>query len=166
MRVFSRSLGWIATGLILPMMLATVADVAARFIFNKPLIGVGELEGLMMAAYILAMAWCANENRHIAVAEIVKRFPNRVQLGIDVIAFLAGLALCAVISWRVIVATTILFQNHTLVSIVWPYPIYPFYAIFALSWVTFSIVVLGILVQRVAQFIKGEKIVRQTEEGL
>ncbi len=165
-RVFSRSLGLIATGLILPMMLATVADVTARFVFNKPLIGVGELEGLMMAAYILAMAWCATENRHVVVVEIVKRFPNRVQLAIDVIAFLAGLALSAVISWRTVVATTIYFHNHTLVSIVWPYPVYPFYAIFALSWITFSFVVLAILIQRVVQLIKGEIIIRQSEEGL
>jgi TRAP-type C4-dicarboxylate transport system permease small subunit len=81
----SKILGLISMGFILPMMLLVVAAVIARYVFKNPITGAAEISITIMLFLPLAIPWCAVQNQHIKIDEILKRFPKRVAGVIDII---------------------------------------------------------------------------------
>jgi TRAP-type C4-dicarboxylate transport system permease small subunit len=82
------------------MMAMTTADVAARYIFNKPIIGVFELtEYLVLILIFSFLGYTQSERGHVSVDLLMPRLPTKFIAAVDLINHLACLALMAIIFW-------------------------------------------------------------------
>ena len=136
----ARITGLVAAGVLILMMLLTVADVFLRATLSKPIIGTTEItEQMMVAVVFLGFGWCALQGKHVQVDLFVSHYSPRAQRVIDLIINLIGLVLVAVICWRTSVATLTVQQLGIICSYI-GVPKYPFYALTAFGWVVLLIV--------------------------
>jgi TRAP-type C4-dicarboxylate transport system permease small subunit len=141
-------------GLIIPMMLLIVANVIARFFFNHPIDGAAEISVTIMVILPLGIGWCAIENRHIVIDEIIKRFPSRVAAIIDSITLLAALGITGIITWRLLVSALFEYKYKTIISLTVQIPAYPFWSLFVLAWAVFFLVVISKVYESIKEAVK------------
>jgi len=136
-------------GVLILMMLLTVADVFLRATLNKPIIGTTEItEQMMVAVVFLGFGWCALQGRHIRVDLFVSRYSLGTQRVIDLMMYSVGLILVAVICWRTFV-TTLTVQQLGLTCAYIGLPKYPFYALAAFGWGVLFVAMASLLVRNV-----------------
>lgn len=92
-----RGCNWLASAWILVLMTLIVADIAGRFLFNRPIVGVNEiLEISIVAMLYLQITQALREGRHTRsdafMLQLVQRNP-RAALILDAIFHAAGLVL-------------------------------------------------------------------------
>jgi len=87
-------------GVMILIMLLTVADVFLRYTFDAPISGATEMTEVMMTGLLLAMAWAAFEGSHITVDIIMNRTPKRVQAVMEIFTFLICLGIFVIIAWQ------------------------------------------------------------------
>ena len=91
-----------AIGLFI-MMMVTVVDVIGRYVFSRPILGAYELVGFLLAvAGPLAMGYSQIKKGHIRVDFLYQRFSKRGQAILTSLAYLIGLVVFSVITWRLI----------------------------------------------------------------
>ena len=74
--------GKITAWLVVPLILATVYDVAARYLFNAPTQWAYEVGYMMMGAHaLLGMAYTLREGGHIRIDAFTQRFSQAHQGG-------------------------------------------------------------------------------------
>ncbi|MFC1946195.1 TRAP transporter small permease [Chloroflexota bacterium] len=148
-----RVIGHGAIGVLVAMMLLTVADVFLRYVFSRPIIGTTEITEMLMACMVLAMAWCAVERRMVKVELVMGRFSPRVQAIVDSITYLAGMALTAILAWQAIVgsleAIELDFETFML-----GIPLAPFFWILALGFTMLGMAIFILLAERIAVAVK------------
>jgi TRAP-type C4-dicarboxylate transport system permease small subunit len=145
----ARIAGLVAMGVLLLMMLLTVADVFMRATLNKPIIGTIEItEQMMVAVVFLGFGWCALQGNHIRVDLFVSRYPLGTQRVIDLMTYSVGLILVAAMCWRTFV-TTFTVQQLGLTCAYIGLPKYPFYALAAFGWAVLFIAMAGLLVRNI-----------------
>ena len=149
-----RYAGLLSMVLIIPMMLLIVANVIARYVFNSPIQGAAEISVTIMVVLPLGIGWCAIENRHIMIDEIIKRFPRRVAAVIDIITLLATLGISAIVSWRLMLSAMYEFKYQTIVSLLVRVPAYPFWWLFTIAWMVFCLVVLYRVYEQIREVCK------------
>ncbi len=143
--------GLVAMGVLILMMLLTVADVFLRAVFNKPIIGTTEItEQMMVAVVFLGFGWCALQGRHIQVDLFVSRYPRGRQRVIDLTMYGVGLILVAVMCWRTFV-TTLTVQQLGLTCAYIGLPKYPFYALAAFGWAVLFVAMVSLLVKNITK---------------
>ncbi|MBN1189102.1 MAG: TRAP transporter small permease [Dehalococcoidales bacterium] len=99
---FSKIMAIIASLVLGAMMLLTLADVAGRYFFNKPIRGTWELVGMLLVfAGTWGLAYCQIQKSHIRVDILLTRFPRRIRGLINFISYLVGAIGFGLISWRV-----------------------------------------------------------------
>ena len=136
----ARITGLVAAGVLILMMLLTVADVFLRATLSKPIIGTTEItEQMMVAVVFLGFGWCALQGKHVQVDLFVSHYSPGARRVIDLIVNFVGLVLVAVICWRTSVATLTVQQLGIICSYI-GVPKYPFYALTAFGWVVLLIV--------------------------
>jgi TRAP-type C4-dicarboxylate transport system permease small subunit len=143
----ARIAGLVAMGVLLLMMLLTVADVFLRATLNKPIIGTTEItEQMMVAVVFLGFGWCALQGRHIKVDLFVSRYSLGKQRVIDLMMYSVGLILVAAICWRTFV-TTLTVQQLGLTCAYIGLPKYPFYALAAFGWAVLFLAMASLFVK-------------------
>ena len=142
--------GRIAMGVMLAMMLLTVADVFLRYAFSRPITGTTELTEMMMACLLLAAVWCAVERRHISVGIVMDRLGKRVQAIIDSITLLAALGVYIILTWQGLVKALFSWEHHLQSSMI-HVPEFPFRGMLALSFAVLCLVVIRLLIQKIAE---------------
>jgi TRAP-type C4-dicarboxylate transport system permease small subunit len=136
----ARIAGLVAAGVLILMMLLTVADVFLRAFLSKPIIGTTEItEQMMVAVVFLGFGWCALQGKHVQVDLFVSHYSPGTRRVIDLIVNCVGLVLVAVICWRTSVATLMVQRLGIICSYI-GVPKYPFYALTAFGWVVLLIV--------------------------
>jgi TRAP-type C4-dicarboxylate transport system permease small subunit len=152
----SRIMSYVATGLLLPMMVLTVVDVFLRFAFNSPITGTAELTKIMMVCLVLGLAWCALQRRHVEVDVVMKRFPPRVQAIVGSITLLIGLGTIIAITWEGFLSSVFVVMKHKYVaSVMMPIPMFPFYWLFVLGCAMLCVALVPLLIQEVKGVFKG-----------
>lgn len=151
----SRVLGYVATGLLVPMMLLIVADVFLRFAFDRPIIGTPEITQLLMVCLALGVAWCGLQGRHIKVDLMMSRFSPRVQATVDSITLLVGLGICVIITWQSFRQSMWQLQHQYVASVLLPVPTFPFYWLYVLGCAMLCLVLVTLLIQKVEGVVKG-----------
>ena len=117
----------IAVGIIVLMMLLTVADVAGRYFFNYTIAGTAELtEYMMVCGTFPALAWCALKGFNIKMELVVSRFPQRGQAIMETINCLLVLGICVLLSSQAFVQA-IVAKRLQLASDITDIPTFPFY---------------------------------------
>ena len=98
--VFSSVLSYVGAVALFAMMAMTTVDVTARYIFNKPIVGVFELtEYLVLILIFSFLGYTQSERAHVSVDLLLPRLPSKVVAAIDLINHLVCLALMVIIFW-------------------------------------------------------------------
>jgi TRAP-type transport system small permease protein len=138
----SRIFSYIGTGVVVIMMLLTVADVFMRYTFRSPVVGTLELtEYCMVIIAFFALGWCEIRRRHISVDLLVGRFPSRTQAIIASITNILGLAVLIPLTWQNWLRVQHEFEIQrasTMLSI----PDYPFFLALVIGCVIFILAVI------------------------
>ena len=103
----SRKFGWISGKLaylgavaLLGMMLLTTADVAGRYIFNKPIMGAFELTEFMVLILIFSfLAQAQSEKTHVSVDLFFSRLPKKLRILMSLFNHIICLVLMGLIAW-------------------------------------------------------------------
>jgi TRAP-type C4-dicarboxylate transport system permease small subunit len=148
-----RWVGRIGIGVMLAMMLLTVADVFLRYAFSRPITGTTELTEMMMACLLLATVWCAVERRHITVGIVMDHLAPRVQAIVDSITLLAALGVYIILSWQGLVKALYSWKYHLQSSMI-HVPEFPFRGMLALSLAVLCLVLIRLLIQKIAEAAK------------
>ncbi|HHT46282.1 MAG TPA: TRAP transporter small permease [Firmicutes bacterium] len=135
--------------LILLMMFITVADVAGRYFFNRPILGVFELTRFGLGAIVCAALGFSQINKvHIAINIFVSRLPLGWQNIIETFNYLVAFITFAIVSWQMFAYTGRLYISAQVTSVL-GVSIYPFVLISALGVVLFTLVLLWDLVKAI-----------------
>jgi TRAP-type C4-dicarboxylate transport system permease small subunit len=95
-----RVLEIIAMVSLLGFMLLGTANVLGRDIFNSPIIGAIEFSQILMAgSFLLALASTQAQKQHIAVTDLLNRFPPNWRSILEFAALFIGLILFGVMTW-------------------------------------------------------------------
>lgn len=136
----------IAAAFLFMLMLLTCADVALRYLFNKPILGSFELTEFMMAIIVgLALAYCALMKGHVRVDLVISRLPERAQAVMEGLANFCFLFLFALITWRIIPRAQQMMEAGQLTAIL-RIPVFPFVLVVAAGTAVLCIVLLKIFI--------------------
>ena len=81
--------GGIGSGIIVMMVMLTVADVVGRRVFNNPILGVYETSKIMLVIVVaFGIAHCELLRAHVSIGLIVSRLKQRAQDVIDSVMYL------------------------------------------------------------------------------
>jgi len=91
----------IFSGLLLGFTMIVIGiEVVARYIFNSPIIGVVDVVTVLIPLFVfLPLASTEIHDKHIRVEFVTSRFPPLWQPVLDMIAYLFGLFLLAIMAW-------------------------------------------------------------------
>jgi len=154
-KAVSRITGLVAMGVLLLMMLLTVADVFLRAFFNKPIIGTTEMtEQMMVAVVFLGFGWCALQDKQIQVDLFVSRYRPGTRRVVDLMMHSVGLVLVAVICWRTLM-TTLSVQQLGITCAYIGVPKYPFYALATFGWAVLFVAIAGLLAVTIKERAEG-----------
>ncbi|MGD8562726.1 MAG: TRAP transporter small permease [Desulfarculaceae bacterium] len=124
--IFSTLLTYIGACALFAMMLITVADVLARYVFNSPMIGVFELTGFLVLILIFSfIAYTQAEDAHVSVDFLLSRFPQKIRTTVELFNLTACLILMNLIAYMGLQKALDLKQaGETSLNLAIPY--YPF----------------------------------------
>lgn len=144
-----RIAGLISMGVLLLMMLLTVADVFLRTIMNKPIIGTTEIsEQMMVALVFMGLGWCALQGKQIRVDLCATRYSSGMLRIIDLIVYSIGLVLVAIICWRTFIMTLTVHELGITCAYI-GMPKFPFYGLATFGWAVLFVALLNIMVNRI-----------------
>lgn len=149
---FLRFLALLSGGVLLVLMVYTVADVVLRYGFNRPFSGSLEFTEFSMSVIVfLGIAYTGWTGGHIAI-DLFEKWLDRPTLRyLPAIVAFTGAALFAVIAWRAAVETTATIQQFSNM-LKWPH--YPFRYTVAFGSTMFALVM----------FIQGVQAVRRSQQ--
>lgn len=104
----------IAAGLLVPMMFLVSADVVGRYIFNRPLPAVFEINSdfLMVLVVFFPMAYVHQRKEHVFITLFTDPMPAKVRAVLETVSVLIGFVSYALIGiysmQRAIIATRVL----------------------------------------------------------
>lgn len=133
--------------LVAPLILATVYDVAARYLFNAPTQWAYEVGYMMMGAHaLLGMAYTLREGGHIRIDAFTQRFSQTTKALVDLVGYLVFVLPCLVwITWSLwSYWTKALASNELSGQSAWNPVIWPFKLVF---FVAFLLLVLQIVAE-------------------
>jgi TRAP-type C4-dicarboxylate transport system permease small subunit len=151
---------------LLGIVALTMAEVVSRYVLQDPLILADEFGGYaLLAISLLGMAYCAQERGHIRITFVVERISprsaGRIRLATLALALLL-VAVAAWVSWQFLgdsFARDMRSNSMLRVPLKWPQLAMP------IGFTLFALVVLGQLVQAIADLRAGRTVDRfSTEE--
>jgi len=138
----SRVAGGIGVGVLVLMVILTVAEVLARRAFNTPITGTLELTSLgLVVVVFLTLAHCGARGGHVALDIIVARFPKRIKASTGAIMYILTTGILGVASWQLWVQAMRV-QRMGQTSGLLEIDIYPFLYIAALGSLLLTLVYL------------------------
>ncbi len=135
-------MAYIASIILMALMLITTADVAGRYFFNQPLTGVFDLTHFAVLIMVFfGLAYCGFRGGHVAIELLYDRLNRRVAKILDRVINLVGATFFLVIAWRTVVQSIDIkeFKESSQLLLI---PFYPFYWLVAFGCVVFAIVML------------------------
>lgn len=150
----SHALNVLAIGILVAMMLLTVADVSMRYGLNKPIVGSVELTKFMLVTLVcFGLAWCTVKGRHVKVELFLSRFSPRVQAVFDSINYLVGLGLYGLISWQTFSESFRVWEMNFVTGTL-RVPLFPFYWVLAFGCAVLCLAIVTQMIQSVARVVK------------
>ncbi len=91
---------------ILVIMVAVIADVIGRFVFNHPIAGVYELvELLTVATVFLGLSYIQTKGRHVQMEFLIKKLPGKGFRMMGAFALAASLWIMAMLTYKSLMLT-------------------------------------------------------------
>jgi TRAP-type C4-dicarboxylate transport system permease small subunit len=129
-----KSCQMIGMGLVIVLMLLTVAHVVGRYLFNYPMLGVVELSGLMVVTLVfLAAPYDFLIDRHIGVDVVARRLPPKAALVVKFTThFIAMVVMILALIWTIRQGYKMTSSGARTSEL--HIPEYPFYFVVAFGW--------------------------------
>jgi len=145
----------IGAGMLFILMLQGAADVAGRYLFNRPIIGTMEM-GQVLLAMMVFLSWSYTYimKGHVTVDVLISRLPHRVQMMSKFAAAFLSLIFCILLVWRSAVKGVEYLRTGELVYII-HWPVAPFALVAPIGALLLCIVLVLEMVQLYRQM-KGE----------
>jgi len=97
----SKSATYVGRVVIIIMVLLVVTEVALRFLFNQPLLGVAEIISYSLVVLVFsALAWAEAEGSHISIPVLFDRLPPRFQSAASVFTNFLSFSILGLICWQ------------------------------------------------------------------
>lgn len=104
MGLLSKALSYVGSIVLFALMGLTAMDVACRYLFNAPILGVFEITEFMVLIVIFSfLASSQSHKAHVAVDLVLEMFPKRIQRFIDLFNHVICLILMGLITWQGVV---------------------------------------------------------------
>ena len=142
-----------AIAVVVAMMLLTVSDVFLRYVFANPITGTTEVTEFMLVCLLLGVAPCALARAHIRVDALVQRLKPRVQAILDIILYIIGLGMTAILAWQGFTKSLHVLEYGAKSSML-DIPNFPFYVILVISFTILCLAMVVLLIQRTSEAIK------------
>lgn len=151
----SRVLNNIGIGVIVAMILITIADVIGRRFFNQCITGAHEIQQFcFMTACFFTWAHCQMRGEHISVTFIADLLPRRLMVFVHIITSVIATCVYSILVWRLVVQSLTLKRFDVLTSEL-RIPEWPFLAVTGAVGVSLFALTLALAVsQRVAEAAK------------
>ncbi len=151
--------GKLTAWLVAPLIVATVYDVAARYVFSAPTNWAYEVGYMMMGAHaLLGMAFTLREGGHIRIDAFTQRFSQTTKAVIDLVGYVVFLLPCLLwITWSLWDYWMKALVTHELSGqSAWNPVIWPFKLVF---FVAFLLLVLQIVAEviKAIQYLAGKR---------
>jgi len=155
--VVLRTFQILGMGIVVLLMLLTVAHVIGRYIFDFPMLGVVEISGLMVVTLVfLAAPYDFFIDRHIAVDVIVRRLRPGARLAVQFAVYFVTLVVVSLaLIWTIRQGNKVAGSGAETDML--RMPLYPFYFVVAFGWLL-SIVA---IISRLARYILEAKAVEE-----
>ena len=99
--VFSKLLSYAGALVLFALMLLTTMDVAGRYLFNTPLMGVFEITEFMMVCLVFcSLAYTQSKKAHVAVDILIGQMSKKKQRMIDILNYGISVIILALITWK------------------------------------------------------------------
>lgn len=93
-------LAYVGAAALFFMMILTTLDVAGRYLFNSPILGVFEMTEFLVLILIFSfLAYAQSNKAHVAVELLVAQFSDKLQVWIDLFNHTVCLLLMVLITW-------------------------------------------------------------------
>jgi len=113
-------------GVLVAMVLLTVADVVLRRFFHSPLTFSYELTGAMLVLVVFfVVAYAGIQKSHVSIDILTSRFPPKAQAITNAFVYFLSICLFGAVTWRSIIYA-ICFLQQGRVSGILEFPYYPF----------------------------------------
>ena len=100
LKCLSNYLAYIGAFSLFAMMCLTMADVGARYLFNRPILGVFEITEFMVLVLIFSfLGYTQARKSHVSVDLFMRLFPDNLKSFIELFNHVACLAIMALIAW-------------------------------------------------------------------
>ena len=147
----SLAIEWVGLIGFLIMMLITTADVIGAKVFHQPVFGALDM---VIQAQLIAMSFAAAmtliKGRHVAVEFFVPLLPKRLQMIVDVLVDLLGLAFFLILLWRLTdYAYSLQIENE--VTPTARIPLYPFAYGAAVAFIPVCLIYLHRLLESISR---------------
>jgi TRAP-type C4-dicarboxylate transport system permease small subunit len=137
------------------LMLWTVADIAGRSLFSRPLPGTVELTELAVVVLVyLGLARAEDENAHISADLLYVRFGERAQQLVRVFAGIVSLGVVSILTWRLFVFAGQMDAGGYSTGVL-RIPIYPVAMLGVLGSAAFTLAVLSNLVDSIQTAVRS-----------
>jgi len=150
----SRVASYLAMVTVGVIMMLTVTDVFMRYVFARPITGSTETIEFLMVILIMSIVPTAMKNRHIRVDILMERLTPKGQAFFDAITIFAGSWLVVILGWRAFMACLFMISNDVR-SPTLDVPIYPFYVIMAMGFISLFFSMIVIFVQKVIEVFRA-----------
>jgi TRAP-type C4-dicarboxylate transport system permease small subunit len=136
------------------MVLMLTAEVIGRRVFNHPLPSILEMtEFLLVIVVMFALADCQFHNGHVSIGVLVDKLPEKGQRILDILTYLLGTGIFALMAWRNITAGMYYIgvgESRGTLEI----PVYPFVFAFAFGCIVMALVLAVQLIAATAKAVK------------
>jgi TRAP-type mannitol/chloroaromatic compound transport system permease small subunit len=158
--------GHLTAWLVAPLILATVYDVAARYLFNQPTQWAYEIGYMMMGAHaLLGMAYCLRESGHIRIDAFSQWFSQGTKAVIDLIGYTMFLLPCLLwMTWSLWGYWMNSFRTGELSGqSAWNPHIWPFKLVFFVAFVLLALQIFAEIIKAIL-YLRGKR-ARYEREG-
>lgn len=113
----TRLLAFIASVILVSMMLLTVVKVIMRSVFNYGMLGVDQITGTMMVYLtFLGAAWVLRQEGHVSVDLLTAAVPARVERGLNVVGSIIAAAVCFTMTYFSFTTVMLSLQRGVMVA--------------------------------------------------
>jgi TRAP-type C4-dicarboxylate transport system permease small subunit len=137
------------------LMFLTVADVAGRYLFNRPVPGTFELtEMIMVPIVFLALGLAQHHNEHISLDLAYNYFPGHLKRVSDLLVHIINFVVIVAITWQLYdYSVRMLDGNYT--TAVLQLPIHPFVVVAVVGTAAYVFAIISVFVSR-AKRVSGD----------
>lgn len=151
--------GHLTAWLVAPLILATVYDVAARYLFNQPTQWAYEIGYMTMGAHaLLGMAYTLRESGHIRIDAFSQFFSESTKAVIDLVGYVVFLLPCLIwMTWSLwgYWMTSYMTSEHSGQSAWNPY-IWPFKLVFFVAFVLLVLQIFAEIIKAIL-YLRGQR---------